>query len=95
METAQLEIESPAGRNERAELSGRRDCSRQAATAGDSRHGSAGKVRLEYWLPISAIHVLSLLIFVPWYFSWSGVVVAVLGFPLYGLLGITLCYHRL
>src|SRR6185369_2246864 len=44
---------------------------------------------------IMAIHVLSLLMFVPWFFSWTGVVIAVLGFPLYGLFGITLCYHRI
>jgi fatty-acid desaturase len=32
---------------------------------------------------------------VPWYFSWTGLVIAVLGFPVYGLFGITLCYHRI
>ena len=48
-----------------------------------------------YVCSLVGIHVLSLLMFVPWYFSWTGVVVAVLGFPLYGLFGITLCYHRI
>src|SRR5262245_4084928 len=48
-----------------------------------------------YVFNISAIHVLALLMFVPWFFSWTGLVVAVLGFPFYGLLGITLCYHRI
>ena len=48
-----------------------------------------------YVCSISGIHLLSLLMFVPWYFSWTGVVVAILGFPLYGLFGITLCYHRI
>jgi len=48
-----------------------------------------------YVCSITGIHVLSLLMFVPWYFSWTGVVVAILGFPVYGLLGITLCYHRI
>jgi stearoyl-CoA desaturase (delta-9 desaturase) len=54
-------------------------------------------VRLDwgYVVNISLIHVLSALMFVPWFFSWTGVVVAVLGFPFYGLLGITLCYHRI
>src|SRR6476661_2762023 len=47
-----------------------------------------------YVCSIVGIHVLSLLMFVPWYFSWTGVVVAILGFPLYGLFGITLCYHH-
>ena len=40
-------------------------------------------------------HIIALLAVLPWLFSWTGVVVAVLGFPLYGLLGITLCYHRI
>ena len=44
---------------------------------------------------IALIHVLSLLMFVPWFFSWTGVIAAVIGFPLYGLFGITLCYHRI
>src|SRR3954447_7183008 len=48
-----------------------------------------------YVCSLVGIHLLSLLIFVPWYFSWTGVVVAILGFPLYGLFGITLCYHRI
>ncbi|HMC11593.1 MAG TPA: fatty acid desaturase [Pirellulaceae bacterium] len=58
---------------------------------------AAQPVRLDwnYVLPVAGIHLLSLLIFVPWYFSWSGVVIAIFGFPLYGMLGITLCYHRI
>src|SRR6185369_12838833 len=48
-----------------------------------------------YLCSIVGIHVLSLLMFVPWYFSWAGVILAILGFPLYGLFGITLCYHRI
>jgi len=48
-----------------------------------------------YVCSIVGIHVLSLLMFVPWYFSWTGLVVAIFGFPLYGLFGITLCYHRI
>jgi fatty-acid desaturase len=58
---------------------------------------AARPVRLDwgYVFSIVLIHVLSLLMFVPWFFSWSAVVVAVLGFPFYGLLGITLCYHRI
>jgi fatty-acid desaturase len=48
-----------------------------------------------YVASILGIHLLSLLMFVPWFFSWTGVVIAILGFPVYGLLGITLCYHRI
>jgi stearoyl-CoA desaturase (delta-9 desaturase) len=48
-----------------------------------------------YSFAIIAIHVLSLLVFVPWFFSWTGVVWFVLGHYLFGMLGITLGYHRL
>ena len=46
-------------------------------------------------LPIALVHVLALLALLPWFFSWSGVVVMLLGIPFIGQLGITLCYHRL
>jgi len=52
------------------------------------------------WLPgyaasIVAIHLLSLLVFVPWLFSWTGVVLLVAGHYVFGMLGMTLGYHRL
>lgn len=46
-------------------------------------------------LGISAIHLLALLACLPWMFSWSGIVLAVVGFFVYGLLGINLCFHRI
>src|ERR1700730_11433002 len=48
-----------------------------------------------YIFVIAAYHAAALLAFTPGYFSWSGLVVAVLGTHLCGLLGINLCYHRL
>ncbi len=48
-----------------------------------------------YLSNIVIIHLLSLPIFFPRFFSWTGVAVAVIGFPVYGLFGITLCYHRI
>lgn len=48
-----------------------------------------------YSLVIFAIHVLSLLVFLPWCFSWSGVFLFVAGHYVFGLLGMTLGYHRL
>jgi fatty-acid desaturase len=95
METAQLEIESPAGGNERAELSSSAIAPAKQRPLEIPATAQPVTFDLNYWLPISAIHLLSLLIFVPWLFSWSGLIIAVLGFPFYGLLGITLCYHRL
>ena len=44
---------------------------------------------------IVAVHLAALLIFVPWFFSWTGVVLAVGGLYLFGTLGIGLCFHRL
>lgn len=50
------------------------------------------------WLNVVGIgiyHLLALLVLVPWLFSWTGVVICVLGTYVYGSLGIGLCYHRL
>lgn len=44
---------------------------------------------------IGAIHLIALLAFVPWFFSWTGAVLAVLGLYVFGTLGISLCFHRM
>jgi fatty-acid desaturase len=44
---------------------------------------------------IAAIHLVALLAFVPWFFSWTGLVLAFLGLYVFGTLGISLCFHRL
>jgi stearoyl-CoA desaturase (delta-9 desaturase) len=56
-----------------------------------------GELRLEksQVLGIVVYHLLALLAFVPWFFSWTGVIVAVLGIYVFGVLGINLGYHRL
>src|SRR5262245_40833144 len=46
-----------------------------------------------YLLNIVAIHLFSLAAFLPWFFSWTGLFLFLAG-QLYGLFGITLCYHR-
>ncbi len=53
------------------------------------------QVRWRYAIGIPAIHVLACLGFWPWFFSWTGVVLAILGLYFFGTLGINLCYHRL
>ncbi len=53
------------------------------------------RMRWEYAVGIPAVHVLACLAFFPWFFSWTGVVLAVLGLYVFGTLGINLCYHRL
>src|SRR5215470_6422392 len=50
------------------------------------------------WIPailVLSFHVMALLAFDPWFFSWTGLLLAVLGTFLCGSLGISLCYHRL
>ncbi len=48
-----------------------------------------------YVVGLGGIHLLALLAFIPWLFSWSGVALAVAGLYVFGTLGINLCYHRL
>jgi stearoyl-CoA desaturase (delta-9 desaturase) len=40
-------------------------------------------------------HLVALLAVLPWFFSWTGLVLAVAGVYVFGSLGINLCYHRL
>ena len=48
-----------------------------------------------YAIGIPLIHMLSLLAIVPWFFSWTGVALMFFGHYFFGMLGMTLCYHRL
>ena len=53
-----------------------------------------GQIRWTYALPILGLHLLALLAVLPWFFSWTGVIVMVLGVWIFGQ-GINLCYHRI
>jgi fatty-acid desaturase len=53
------------------------------------------KILWKYVIVLAAVHVLALLAFVPWFFTWSGLVLAILGHFVFGMLGITVGYHRL
>jgi stearoyl-CoA desaturase (delta-9 desaturase) len=53
------------------------------------------KILWTYLISIVVVHLLSLLAFVPYFFSWTGVVLAIAGLYVFGTLGINLCYHRL
>ena len=44
---------------------------------------------------LMAVHQISLAVFIPWFFTWSGLWVAILGHFVFGMLGITIGYHRL
>ena len=52
-------------------------------------------VRWRYAVGIPAVHVLACLAFFPWFFSWTGAALSILGLYIFGTLGINLCYHRL
>jgi fatty-acid desaturase len=71
-----------------------------AASSSPQRHPlpeAAMPVRIHwsYAVSILAIHLFALLAFLPYYFSWTGVVLAVVGHYVFGLFGVTLGYHRL
>jgi len=44
-----------------------------------ARSAPRGRVHWEYVLPIFTVHLLACFAFVPWCFSWSGVVLALAG----------------
>lgn len=58
---------------------------------------AAVPVRIDwrYVISISVVHLLALLVFVPYFFSWAGVVTFVIAHHLIGSVGICVGYHRL
>ena len=54
----------------------------------------AGTVVWTYAVTIGLVHLLAFAAVLPWLFSWTGVIAAVLGVHVFGQ-GINLCYHRL
>ena len=48
-----------------------------------------------YTISIVLVHLLALLALVPWLFSWTGVALCIAGHYVFGMLGVTLGYHRL
>ena len=53
-----------------------------------------GKILWVYAIPFIIMHIAALLIFVPYFFSWTGVAFFLFGINFYGQLGIPICYHR-
>ena len=53
-----------------------------------------GQIRWAYAIPIALIHILALSAVIPWLFSWTGLIVMVLGVHVFGQ-AINLCYHRI
>ena len=51
-----------------------------------------------YWarsVVVVSIHLLALTALVPWLFSWTGLILIFVGHHVFGMLGITLCFHRM
>jgi stearoyl-CoA desaturase (delta-9 desaturase) len=55
----------------------------------------AWRIKWRYASPIILIHLIALLAFLPWFFSWTGVLLAILGFYVFGAIGMNVGYHRL
>ena len=53
------------------------------------------KVQWQYAIVLGLVHVVALLGFVGWFFTWSGLLVGIAGHFIFGMLGITIGYHRL
>jgi fatty-acid desaturase len=53
------------------------------------------RINWRYAFAVGSYHLIALLALLPWFFSWSGVALAVIGVYVFGAAGINLCYHRL
>jgi fatty-acid desaturase len=53
------------------------------------------KILWQYVIVLASVHLIALYAFVPWCFTWSGLVLAILGHFVFGMMGITIGYHRL
>lgn len=52
------------------------------------------RLRWDFIVAIALVHMLALAVFVPWLFTWAGLIVALIGVHVFGQ-GITIGYHRL
>ena len=48
-----------------------------------------------YTVTVAVYHLVALLAVLPWFFSWTGLILATIGVFVFGSLGINLGYHRL
>lgn len=72
--------------------------SREHLVVGQLEHPAGAKgqrIAWPYLITIALYHLVALLAFLPWFFSWTGVIVAWLGLLVFGTFGINICYHRL
>jgi fatty-acid desaturase len=81
--------------NADAELASQEETSGKVPHVQPPKSATPLRVYWLYLIPLVVLHVLALLALVPWFFSWSGLVLAILGHFTFGMLGITIGYHRL
>ena len=66
-----------------------------------TRHGQVPqevvpfRILWPYFIGVPLVHVLCLLALIPWFFSWTGVALLLAGHYFFGMLGMTVGYHRL
>ena len=53
------------------------------------------RIAWPYLITVLTYHLLALLAFLPFFFSWTGVVLALIGLYVFGTLGMNLGHHRL
>ena len=53
------------------------------------------RIYYSYLISFVVFHSLALLVFVPWFFSWTGIASMVIGSYFFGAVGIPITYHRL
>src|SRR4030095_6939325 len=56
---------------------------------------SLSEFKTENLVGFVVLHVIALLAVFPWFFSWTGVILLLAGFYVYGVLGINIGFHRL
>jgi len=68
-----------------------------AKTFGAGLHDAARPRQLDWYYVtgVAGIHVLALLALFPWFFSWTGLLVALIGMFVFGTLGTCVGFHRL
>lgn len=60
-----------------------------------STRPTGGNLRWDYLVFFVTLHLLALLVLVPWLFSWAGVAAFLLGVIVFGQMAIPIGYHRL
>ncbi|MDM4016955.1 fatty acid desaturase [Roseiconus lacunae] len=53
------------------------------------------RVLWQYVIVLSVVHLIAAFAIVPWLFTWSGLIIGIAGHFVFGMMGITIGYHRL